>query len=89
MRGGDGGTLAVDFPLFTVASVLFDAVLVAGVDLEPAMCDDPQCDADHGYSGVLASDDFSIRASATADGTDAVAGLLAFAESLSARTQGA
>jgi hypothetical protein len=38
---------------------------------------------------VLASDDFSIRASATADGTDAVALLLAFADSLSARTQGA
>ena len=38
---------------------------------------------------MLASDDFSIRASATADGSDAVEGLLAFAESLSARTQGA
>ena len=62
---------------------------VSRVDLEPAGCSDPQCDADHGYTGVLASDDFSIRASATADGTDAVASLLAFAESLSARTQGA
>jgi Family of unknown function (DUF5998) len=61
---------------------------VSRVDLEPAACSDPQCDADHGYTGVLASDDFSLRVSAAADGTDAVAGLLAFAESLSARTHG-
>lgn len=59
---------------------------VARVDLEPAGCSDPECDADHGYTGVLASDDFSLRVSAAADGPDAVAGLLAFAESLSART---
>ena len=61
---------------------------VSRIDLEPAGCQDPDCEADHGYTGVLASDDFSIRASATADGSDAVASLLAFAESLSARTQG-
>jgi hypothetical protein len=59
---------------------------VSRVDLEPAGCSDPECDADHGYTGVLAADDFSLRVSAAADGTDAVAGLLAFAESLSART---
>ena len=60
---------------------------VSRIDLEPAACQDPECDADHGYTGVLASDDFSIRASATAEGSDAVASLLAFAASLSARTQ--
>lgn len=59
---------------------------VSRVDLEPAACADPECEADHGYTGVLASDDFSLRVSAAADGADAVAGLLAFAESLSART---
>jgi hypothetical protein len=59
---------------------------VSRIDLEPAGCNDPDCDADHGYTGVLASDDFSLRVSAAADGTDAVAGLLSFAESLSART---
>lgn len=69
-----------------------EAVLTIGwggvgrIDLEPAGCSDPQCDADHGYTGVLASDDFSIRVSAAADGNDAVANLLGFAESLSART---
>ena len=60
---------------------------VARLDLEPAGCSDPECDADHGYTGVLASDDFSLRVSAAADGGDAVAGLLSFAASLSARTQ--
>ena len=59
---------------------------VSRVDLEPAGCEDPQCEADHGYTGVLASDDFSLRVSAAADGQDAVARLLSFAEQLSART---
>jgi hypothetical protein len=62
---------------------------VSRIDLEPAGCSDPQCDADHGYTGVFASDDFSLRVSAAADGDDAVGGLLSFAESLSARTHGA
>ena len=62
---------------------------VSRIDLEPAGCSDPQCDADHGYTGVFASDDFSLRVSTVADGGDAVGGLLSFAESLSARTHGA
>jgi hypothetical protein len=62
---------------------------VSRIDLEPAGCSDPQCDADHGYTGVFASDDFSLRVSSAADGGDAVGGLLSFAESLSARTHGA
>jgi hypothetical protein len=62
---------------------------VSRIDLEPAGCTDPECDADHGYTGVLAGDDFSLRVSAAADGREAVAGLLSFAESLSARTRGA
>jgi len=71
-----------------------EAVLTIGwgavhrVDLEPAGCNDPQCEADHGYTGTLSSDDFSLRVSAAADGSDAVGGLLSFAASLSARTRG-
>jgi hypothetical protein len=61
---------------------------VGRVDLEPAGCSDPQCDADHGYTGVIASDDFSLRVSAAAEGQGAVDELLVFAESLSAHTQG-
>lgn len=69
-----------------------EAVLTVGwggvgrIDLEPAACADPQCEADHGYTGVLASDDFSLRVSAAAEGHDAVTSLLDFAASLSAAT---
>lgn len=59
---------------------------VGRLDLEPAGCADPECEADHGYTGSLTSDDFSLRVSAAADGADAVAQLLTFAEALSART---
>ena len=58
------------------------------IDLEPADCSDPQCEADHGYTGVLASDDFSLRLSSAADVQPAVDRLLAFAETLSASPQG-
>ena len=57
------------------------------LDLEPAACSDPQCDADHGYTGSFSSDDFSLRVSAAAEGADAVSRLLDFAESLSALTR--
>jgi hypothetical protein len=62
---------------------------VSRIDLEPAGCQDPECDADHGYTGVLAGDVFSLRVSAAAEGSESVAGLLDFAESLSSRTRGA
>jgi hypothetical protein len=61
---------------------------VGRLDLEPAACSDPNCDADHGYTGTLAGDDYTLRVSAAAEGADAVAGLLAFAEALSVRTRG-
>jgi hypothetical protein len=59
---------------------------VARVDLEPAGCADPDCEADHGYSGLLTADDFSLRVSAAAEGPEAVANLLGFADALSAHT---
>ena len=69
-----------------------EAVLTVGwggvnrIDLEPAACADPECDADHGYTGVVTSDDFSLRVSAAAEGPQAVADLLGFADALSAST---
>jgi hypothetical protein len=59
---------------------------VSRVDLEPADCGDPECVADHGYTGTLTAEDFSLRISATADGADAVDRLLDFARALSAAT---
>ncbi|WP_203566957.1 DUF5998 family protein [Aestuariimicrobium ganziense] len=48
------------------------------LNLEPATCGDPQCDADHGYAGSLVADDLVVRMSPFADGEDAVARLVAF-----------
>jgi hypothetical protein len=59
---------------------------VSRIDLEPAGCSDPECEADHGYTGVMSADDFSLRVSAAAEGPEAVAGLLSFADALSAHT---
>jgi hypothetical protein len=52
------------------------------VELEPAHCGDPDCDADHGYSGTLASEDLTLRMSLAADGADNVAKLVTFATAL-------
>jgi Family of unknown function (DUF5998) len=59
---------------------------VGRIDLEPAGCGDPECEADHGYTGTLSGDDFSLRVSAAAEGPTAVSELLGFADALSART---
>ncbi|WP_375804522.1 DUF5998 family protein [Arsenicicoccus cauae] len=56
------------------------------VDLMPATCDNPDCDADHGYEGTISSDDISFRVSADADGPEAVAQARAFARALSLAT---
>lgn len=48
------------------------------LDIEPATCGDPQCDADHGFSGSLVPDDLTVRMSAAADGHDAVGQLIRF-----------
>src|SRR5690606_21421768 len=53
--------------------------IVGRVDLEPATCADENCDADHGYTGQLTSDDLTLRVSRTAEGDDAVRHLVAFA----------
>ncbi|MFT4011605.1 MAG: DUF5998 family protein [Nocardioidaceae bacterium] len=76
-----GNALQVSEAVFTVG---WGAV--GRLDIEPATCGDPHCEADHGYTGVVASDDFSLRVSAAAEGPDAVADLLEFADALSART---
>lgn len=57
---------------------------VSRVDLVPAQCADPECDADHGYEGTIASDDISLRISAEADGRHALETALEFAHTLSA-----
>lgn len=41
------------------------------VDLGPAGCEDPACEADHGYTGVIQPDDITVRMSPQADGDNA------------------
>jgi hypothetical protein len=56
------------------------------LELEPAHCGDEACEADHGYTGAMTSDDVTIRISEAADGVEAVGQVLAFAQALSAAT---
>ena len=56
------------------------------IDLEPATCGDPQCEADHGFTGSSANDDLGLRVSTAADGKPVVEQLLAFAEALANAT---
>ncbi|MGL5864554.1 MAG: DUF5998 family protein [Dermatophilaceae bacterium] len=57
---------------------------VSRLDLVPASCTDPACDADHGYEGTVTGDDIALRIAAAADGDDALARALSFARDLSA-----
>ena len=57
---------------------------VSRLDLEPATCGDPDCEADHGYTGTASADDIALRVASDADGEDAVREALAFARALSA-----
>jgi hypothetical protein len=61
---------------------------VSRVDLEPATCGDPSCDADHGLTGTLTPDDVVVRVSAAAEGIDSVRAATAFARVLSAASAG-
>ena len=59
------------------------------VEMAPASCGDPGCDADHGYSGSIAQEDIALRISAEAEGLQAVADAKAFARALRAVNTGA
>lgn len=59
---------------------------VSRIDLEPADCGDPECTADHGYTGTMTGDDITVRVSAEAEGSGAVAAADRFAAALSQAT---
>jgi hypothetical protein len=56
------------------------------IDMEPASCGDPNCEADHGYTGSTTADDLSLRISEAGDGPETVQQTLRFAQSLSEAT---
>jgi hypothetical protein len=83
----------VDDPArYTPGSLPRELVLTLGwgavsrLDLEPAGCGDPECEADHGYTGTSTQDDFSVRISVAGDGEDGVRQALDFARALSRAT---
>ena len=55
---------------------------ISRVELETNDCGNPNCDGDHGYSGVITSEDIQLRASRLAEGEESVRALLAFARSI-------
>ncbi len=67
-------------PLEVVVSIGWGG---AQIELTPASCPDPDCDADHGYTGTLEAEDFSVRVSAAGDGAGAIDQALRFARALS------
>jgi hypothetical protein len=77
---------------YTPGSLPREVVLTIGwgavsrLDLEPATCGDPNCEADHGYTGSSTADDLSLRVSETGDGPETVRQALAFAQALSEAT---
>jgi hypothetical protein len=71
-------------PREVVLSINWGAV--SRLDLEPATCSDPTCEADHGYTGTATSDDLTLRVALAADGSGAVTRALAFARALSGAT---
>lgn len=77
---------------YTPGGPLREVVLTVGwgavgrLDLEPATCADPSCEADHGYSGALNADDLSLRVSEAGDGADVVVQAVTFGQALSEAT---
>lgn len=75
---------------FKEGDVSSEVVLAVGwgvhsrIELEPAVCGDENCDADHGYTGGITGDDTMVRVSALADGEASVRALEGFAAALNA-----
>lgn len=57
------------------------------IDVEPASCGDPDCEADHGYTGTDMAEDMVIRMSPAADGPEQVNRLIAFGTALQQRVR--
>lgn len=57
---------------------------VSRIDLLPASCEDPNCEAEHGFDGTIAADDIGLRISADADGADLLRQAISFSRALSA-----
>src|SRR5699024_11807341 len=54
----------------------------ARMEFLPNLCDDPECDADHGYLATRIAEDLVLRIAGKADGQRAVDKALAFSRKL-------
>lgn len=63
-----------------IAEVTLSVTWAGGqrLDLAPAACGDPECEADHGYTGTSTREDLVLRVAAEAEGQQAVDQALAF-----------
>lgn len=61
---------------------------VSRLDVGPAGCDDPKCEADHGFTGTAVNDDLTLRVSLAADGEVRLAQAWDFARVLSELSAG-
>ncbi len=75
--------LGAEGPLISEVVLTIGWGAVSRIELEPASCGEPECDAEHGFIGTTTNDDFSLRVSQAADGDDTVAQVLQFADTLS------
>ncbi|MFZ2624152.1 MAG: DUF5998 family protein [Propionibacterium sp.] len=55
---------------------------VRRIEIVPAHCADPECEAEHGFDGELVNEDITIRMSPAVDDDASVARLVAFASRL-------
>lgn len=55
------------------------------LDIGPASCDDPSCDADHGWTGMQVPNDLTVRMSPVGDGDSNTRRLLDFGALLQSR----
>lgn len=71
-------------PNDAVAEVTLAVTWAGGqrLDLAPAGCADPECTADHGYTGTASREDLTLRVAAEAEGQAAVNQALTFSRAL-------
>lgn len=76
-----------DFPASAVAETWLSVTWGGArrLDIGPAGCEDPSCEADHGWTGMQVPNDFSLRMSPAADGADHTQRLLEFGAALQSR----
>ena len=79
MPAADGGVL-------TEMTIAISWGAVRRIDLEPATCPDPDCQADHGLTGVSMPDDIVVRVALGVEGGMALSRAEDFAQALSRAT---